>query len=129
MVEFPRRIVVERGMRCLGEANRRNPIADPSQLAPALAAPLPSALSPRFNSRLGFPGKSTLVGATSYKLQDAPPFKSRKPPHVIAKGRIEKETDRQTAHAELRSTQPGTDYKAASELLRQAEAKLDAASR
>lgn len=84
-------------MRCLGEANRRNPIADPSQLAPALAAPLPSALSPRFNSRLGFPGKSTLVGATSYKLQDAPTFKSRKPPHVIAKGRIEKETDRQTA--------------------------------
>ena len=41
----------------------------------------------------------------------------------------EAETDRRKAHAELRSTRPGTDYEAASELLRQAEAKLDAVAR
>ena len=40
----------------------------------------------------------------------------------------EAETDRRKAHAELRSTRPGTDYEAASELLRQAEAQLDAVS-
>ncbi len=41
----------------------------------------------------------------------------------------EAESDRRRAHEELRSTRVGTDYKAASELLRQAEAKLDAAAR
>ncbi len=41
----------------------------------------------------------------------------------------EAETDRRKAHAELRSTRVGTDYEAASERLRQAEAKLDAVSR
>lgn len=41
----------------------------------------------------------------------------------------EAEADRRRALAELRSTRPGTDYEAASELLRQAEARLEAASR
>ena len=41
----------------------------------------------------------------------------------------EAETDRRKAHAELRSTRVGTDYEGASELLRRAEAKLDAVSR
>ncbi len=87
MVKLPGAKVAERGSRRFGKADRGN----------STAAPLPSAISPRSNSRLGFPGEPTLVGATSYKLQDAPAFKSRKPPHVIAKGRIEKETGQQTA--------------------------------
>ena len=87
MVKLPDRIVAKRGERYLGKADQRN----------FTAAPLPSALSPRSDARLGFPGEPALVGATSYKLQDAPTFKSKKPPHTIEKGRIEKETGQQAA--------------------------------
>ena len=48
-------------------------------------------------------------------------------PDQIDKGQAE--ADRQKAHAQLRSTRPGTDYKAASELLRQADARLETLSR
>jgi cytoskeletal protein CcmA (bactofilin family) len=87
LVKIPGAKVAERGSRRFGKADRGN----------STAAPLPSALSPRSNSRLGFPGEPTLVGATSYKLQDAPTFKSKKPPRAIEKGRIEKETSQQSA--------------------------------
>jgi len=96
LVKLPGRIVVKRGACYLGKADHRNSTVAPSQFAQAFALPLPSALSLRSNSRLGFPGEPALVGATSYKLQAAPAFKS-KPPHAIAKGRIEKETGQQTA--------------------------------
>ncbi len=71
MVKLPGRIVVKRGARNLGTADHRNSTAAPSQFAQALAPPLPSVLSLRSNSRLGFPGEPVLVGATPYKLQAA----------------------------------------------------------
>ncbi len=97
MVKRPGRIFVKRGARYLGRADHRNSTAATSQFAQALAPPLPSVFSPRSNSRLGVPGEPALVGATSYKLQAAPTFKSKKPPRTTEKGRIEKETGQQTA--------------------------------
>ena len=71
MVKLPGRIVAKRGARNLGMSDHRNSTAAPSRFAQALAAPLPSVLSLRSNSRLGIPGEPALVGATSYKLQAA----------------------------------------------------------
>ncbi len=97
MVKLPGRKFVKRGARYLGRADHRNSTAATSQFAQALAPPLPSALSPRSNSRLGFPGEPALAGAASYKLQAAPTFKSKKQPGATVKRRIGKETGQQTA--------------------------------
>ena len=97
MLKLPGRIFVKHGARYLGRADHKNSTAAPNQFAQALAPPLPSVLSPRSNSRLGCPGEPALVGATSYNLQAAPTFKSKKPPGATEKRRIGKETGQQTA--------------------------------
>ncbi len=97
MVKLPGRIFVKRSARYLGRADHKNSTTAPSQFAQALAPPLASVLSPRSDSRLGFPGEPALAGAASYKLQAAPTFKSKRPPHAPETGRIEKETGLQTA--------------------------------
>ncbi len=97
MLKLPGRIFVKHGARYLGRADHKNSTAAPSQFAQALAPPLPSVLSLRSNSRLGCPGEPALVGATSYKLQAAPTFKSKKPPGATEKRRIGKETGQKTA--------------------------------
>ncbi len=97
MIKLPGRKFVKRGARYLGRADHKYSTAAPRQFAQALAPPRPSVLSLRSNSRLGCPGEPALVGATSYNLQAAPTFKSKKPPRATEKGRIEKETGQQTA--------------------------------
>ena len=71
MVKLPGRIVVKRGARYLGKANQRNSTAAPSQLAQAFAFPLPSAVSLRSNSRLGFPGEPALYKRRAASARDA----------------------------------------------------------
>ena len=66
MVKLPGRIVVKRSARYLGKADQGNSTAASSQLAQAFAPPLPTAVSLRSNSRLGFPGEPP-----SYKLNAA----------------------------------------------------------
>jgi len=66
LVKLPGRIVVKRSARYLGKADQGNSTAAPSQLAQAFAPPLPTAVSLRSNSRLGFPGEPP-----SYKLKAA----------------------------------------------------------